>query len=287
MKNTKFITCAALVGALLYSSTALAEGANHMKDINIEQSYIYTVSPGEPSMESTTASGLKVSIWVDQKDITYAPGEQIAIFAKANQDAYLTIIDVGTSGKVVQIFPNQYHPDNFIKKDEVVRIPELTDGFNYQISGPNGTELIKAIVSTNPGSIYGDAAKSFQAYGPFSQSNLPAKALQKDLIVTLNSTHENQWAHYNKVIYIRGSNTAAPVSATGAQAEALRAEVALGLTKAQIQAIQKTLKSKGLYSGSIDGIIGQKTRAAIRRWQENAGFNASGYIDQATFDRLI
>ena len=37
---------------------------------------------------------------------------------------------------------------------------------------------------------------------------------------------------------------------------------------------QEALKEKGYYDGPIDGIIGPKTRAALRRYQQEQGLNS-------------
>lgn len=292
MKKKIMLPLAATLTVLLAQSVM---AAGMPRDIIPEQEDIYTVSPGGGggSQGSVATNGLKVSLWVDQSDITYYPGEEIVISAKANRDAYLTIIDVGTSGTVRQLFPNKHQTNNFVRKGQIIQIPSRHAGYKYRIQGPEGTELIKAIVTSEPVNIYGKSANSFQSEGPFSKSTQSATAISKDIVIELDQQATGAWAHYNKVIYIKNNHSGVnqtPPNVTPVQGDAqaaYQAERALHLTYSQIRAIQKTLRSKGYYHGKIDGIIGKGTRRAIRQWQRNAGLRVTGYIDKETFNRLI
>jgi lipoprotein-anchoring transpeptidase ErfK/SrfK len=49
---------------------------------------------------------------------------------------------------------------------------------------------------------------------------------------------------------------------------------------------QLALVRRGISSGSLDGVIGSQTRAALRAFQESEGLRASGEMDAATLERL-
>lgn len=53
-----------------------------------------------------------------------------------------------------------------------------------------------------------------------------------------------------------------------------------------VRQIQTELQSMGLYNGQIDGIVGPKTRSALRQYQQQQGLTVTGEIDQATLERL-
>lgn len=50
--------------------------------------------------------------------------------------------------------------------------------------------------------------------------------------------------------------------------------------------IQKALAEAGFYKGAIDGIIGAKTRAAIRSFQEEHGLSVDGLVGLKTWEKL-
>lgn len=59
-----------------------------------------------------------------------------------------------------------------------------------------------------------------------------------------------------------------------------------GSTGAEVKAIQETLKDRGLYSGSIDGIYGSGTQAAVKKFQKQQGLTADGIAGPLTLKRL-
>jgi peptidoglycan hydrolase-like protein with peptidoglycan-binding domain len=50
--------------------------------------------------------------------------------------------------------------------------------------------------------------------------------------------------------------------------------------------IQTALKNAGFYSGSIDGKIGPKTKAAIEEFQKSKGLTADGKVGPKTWQAL-
>lgn len=54
----------------------------------------------------------------------------------------------------------------------------------------------------------------------------------------------------------------------------------------QVLAVQLALARRGLSSGSLDGVIGSQTRAALRVFQRQEGLPATGVIDELTLTRL-
>jgi membrane-bound lytic murein transglycosylase B len=58
------------------------------------------------------------------------------------------------------------------------------------------------------------------------------------------------------------------------------------LSRAQMRALQQALQSQGFDSGSIDGVLGPATRAALRQWQRSVGLPADGYPTLVHLERL-
>jgi lipid-binding SYLF domain-containing protein len=58
------------------------------------------------------------------------------------------------------------------------------------------------------------------------------------------------------------------------------------LSSAEIKKAQEALQAKGYYTGRIDGIIGPKTRQAIRDYQASEKIQVTGFLDAETASRL-
>jgi hypothetical protein len=100
----------------------------------------------------TQLSTLTIKLWTNRAvGATYYPGENIYLYFKTSQDAYITIYDYTTDGKLRMIFPNSFQQNNFVRANNVYVIPN--PNYNFVISGPNGREVIEAIASTSPGVI--------------------------------------------------------------------------------------------------------------------------------------
>ncbi len=51
--------------------------------------------------------------------------------------------------------------------------------------------------------------------------------------------------------------------------------------------LQQSLNSKGLDAGPVDGMIGEKTRQALQKYQSQNGLNGSGQVDRQTLAALL
>lgn len=108
------------------------------------------------------ASAFKIEVWTEKGDfhqgardisvipktIAYRIGDKINLYFRAEKDCYLTLINYGTSGKLTVLLPNSLFQDNFIEGGRIYAIPGEDYRFDYILSGPSGTERIKAIGTT-------------------------------------------------------------------------------------------------------------------------------------------
>lgn len=70
--------------------------------------------------------------------------------------------------------------------------------------------------------------------------------------------------------------TAVPVAAPPVVADPLSA----------VRQAQERLNQLGYAAGTADGLVGPKTRAALRRFQQEKGLKVTGVLDAATADKL-
>jgi hypothetical protein len=88
-----------------------------------------------------------IAVTAKKKKAGYPIGQKIVVGFRASRDCYLTLLNIGTSGKLTVLFPNSLHPDNFIQAGRDYRIPEATDDFEYELQGPPGMEKLKAVAT--------------------------------------------------------------------------------------------------------------------------------------------
>ncbi len=116
------------------------------------------VPPKVPSEVKALASSKLIAI-VPNKIITvtmnkpngseYKPKEIIWFKVKTAVSGYLYILDIPSSGKITQLFPNYYQKNNFVKAG-LHKIPSSSK-YRFRVSGTkSGIELVEFILSTRP-----------------------------------------------------------------------------------------------------------------------------------------
>ncbi|WP_372836680.1 peptidoglycan-binding protein [Puniceibacterium confluentis] len=78
-----------------------------------------------------------------------------------------------------------------------------------------------------------------------------------------------------------------PSAKSQAQARAEASEAALNLNVVARRLAENRLESLGLKPGEVDGVFDEKTRRAIRRYQDARSLDVTGYLDQVTVVRLL
>jgi rare lipoprotein A len=66
----------------------------------------------------------------------------------------------------------------------------------------------------------------------------------------------------------------------------LSAAQAPALTEDQIKQAQEALKTEGFPPGAVDGVVGRRTREALRAYQTREGLPPTGVLDEPTLSRL-
>ena len=162
---TAVLACMLALGSFTWTPVVRAAGDDpEARDLSVQQKAVFTVQAPAPQA-SESSEALSVVAWVDHEDNTYAVGEAVRLFVRANKDAYLTVLNVGPSGSTTLLYPNATQTDTHVRAGQVVEIPGRDSGVSIRVSGPVGRELIKVIASTSPAPVF-EGAK-LTGGGPF------------------------------------------------------------------------------------------------------------------------
>lgn len=102
------------------------------------------VAPAPPAADDAIA----VRLWAEKT--RYRMGERLALNFETSRDAFLTIVNVGTSGEVTILFPNRFSGGHGVKAGRTYRIPEASDSYELELKGPAGVELVYALLTLKP-----------------------------------------------------------------------------------------------------------------------------------------
>ena len=238
----------ALLAAGAFALASAAQAADEdpaARDLTVEQTAVYTIQAPAPA--AAAPERLDVVAWVDHADNTYAVGETVRLFVKASKDAYLTVLNVGASGRTTILFPNAHQPEIRVPANQVVEVSPPESGARIQVGGPTGRELIKVIASTNRTPLF-TAMKTTEA-GPYTALDTDTRSVARDLQVTMD-TKADEWDEYNKVITTIASRPAAVVPMAPAPADTAWPAPPLGLRVATGKPVYRMGEPVSVYASA-------------------------------------
>ena len=162
-----------LLGA--YCLPALGDDAA-MRLLTVEQDQAVQAVAARPATLVVTTS-------FDHASMTYAGGEHVRIIVTCAEDAYVTVLNVGPSGEVTQLYPNAFQTDPHVSAHAPLEV--ASGGAHIVVGPPYGAELIQVIASTQP--IEAIPAAELQKQGAFSVVRGGAKRSLRLLEVIVES----------------------------------------------------------------------------------------------------
>ena len=236
--------CLALASA---AAPAAQGGDPAARDLTVEQTAIYTVQASAPAAAAAAPERLDVVAWVDHADNTYAIGETVRLFVKASKDAWITVLNVGASGRTTVLFPNAHQPEIRVPANQVVEVSPPGSGPGIRVVGPTGRELIKVVATTNRTPLF--AAMKTADAGPWKTFQADTRSVARDLQVTMD-TKADEWDEYNKVITTIAARPAAVVPMAPAPAGAAWPSPPFGLRVAADKPVYRMGEPVSLYASA-------------------------------------
>jgi TolB-like protein len=134
-------------------------------------------------MEPVREGEIRVELWSDKP--SYKIGETMTLHFRTNKDCYVTILDVGTSGKVHILYPNRFSGGGKVLAGKTYSIPGRNDGYVIMVEGFPGIEVVRAIATLTP---MAATEVDFSKFGGvFKEVDQPA-VLTRDLNIVAKKT---------------------------------------------------------------------------------------------------
>jgi hypothetical protein len=152
MFKSSITTAAVAAGALAglfwmgpsFGQSPEDQEADMVRDLTVAQKPIFQFGLAQ------VPNRIEVEAWVDNPHLTYAIGQPVRIIVRPHQDAYITIVDVGSSGRVSVLYPNHFQRDARVRARSTVMIPSDRADWQVNVGGPAGIDLIQVIASQKP-----------------------------------------------------------------------------------------------------------------------------------------
>ncbi|NLC55660.1 MAG: DUF4384 domain-containing protein [Armatimonadetes bacterium] len=99
---------------------------------------------------------VRLSFDRETNPVYYFGRDKVNFRVQADRDCYITVLDIGTSGKVTVLFPNRFHPDNRVRAGQTYVLPSPDrPTFQIAVSPPVGREMVKVIATEEPVNLTG------------------------------------------------------------------------------------------------------------------------------------
>ncbi|MCP3950793.1 MAG: DUF4384 domain-containing protein [Desulfobacterales bacterium] len=131
-------------------------------------------SGGQPDRLSAThldpQAPLTVRVWTSKKE--YKSGEHILVYMQGNRDFYARIVDITSSGDIIQLLPNEFRQQDRFEAGRTYQIPGEGDRFDLKVTPPFGEDRIVVYASEVPlGSVnMNSAGAGLGAFGGSQES---------------------------------------------------------------------------------------------------------------------
>ena len=118
----------------------------------VKAEVVYDLKPkkSQASLPATMGKDapLTVRVWTPKKE--YKAGESMEIYVQGNRDFYARIVDITSSGEIIQLLPNDYRKIDSFEAGKLYRIPDQTDHFDLEVTAPYGEDRIVVYASEVP-----------------------------------------------------------------------------------------------------------------------------------------
>lgn len=102
----------------------------------------------QKSLAENPNATLSARLWLEKQE--FRTNEEIRMFVQGNKDFYALITYKNASGDLLQLLPNPYRPENYLKAGVVYQIPSKNDRFKLTVNAPFGKETIILHAATMP-----------------------------------------------------------------------------------------------------------------------------------------
>lgn len=116
----------------------------------VAQQPVFLPPPASQIVVETKDSRETGNISLSTDKSQYHIGEQLGINFSVDEPMYVRVAVINSKGEVDTLFPNPYQSDNYCKPGKKYKIPSAGADFTLDISGPVGSDKIRAVASKKP-----------------------------------------------------------------------------------------------------------------------------------------
>jgi hypothetical protein len=160
------------------------------RDLTIDQRPVYQYVQQQQAQQAQRPAQLRVPVaaWTDRVDATFRIGEPVTISVRPQRDAYITVLNIGSSGRATVLFPNQIQRESRVRSGQALTLGGPGAGYQIVPQGPAGVEMVHVVATTRPLSLPELNQLAAQpGASPFLSLGRSGEDVARDLAVQVNS----------------------------------------------------------------------------------------------------
>ncbi|UCH25543.1 MAG: PEGA domain-containing protein [Trueperaceae bacterium] len=122
---------------------------------------------------------------------SYQIGERISIGVRVSESSFVYLYSVKSNGQVVQILPNRFDQDNFVRAGETRRFPPSGARYSFTVDGPRGVDKVIAVASRSR--LNTDRLARFEANASFATSNIGQDGFAGAFSIVVEPIGQRDW----------------------------------------------------------------------------------------------
>jgi len=91
-----------------------------------------------------------VQVWTNRGESPYPSGETVRVMFQTEQDAFVTVLQVDTDGRVRVLFPREPWEDNFARSRRVYEVPDAGAPSGFRADDDPGQGYLFAVAAPDP-----------------------------------------------------------------------------------------------------------------------------------------
>ena len=135
MRSPNLVRICIVAWLMVSTGAATAQGTQDLqpqleRDLSVAQKPIFDI------VQLQGTGRVDVDAWVDNPSLTYPVGRPLRVMVRPRHDFYITVVDVGSSGRVAILFPNHFQQSSRVRAGATVAIPSDRAPWQIKVGGP-------------------------------------------------------------------------------------------------------------------------------------------------------
>lgn len=162
----------------------ISEKADHEQNIIQKHEVSFESLVEKVKMLGRKREAAFFQLWTDKSE--FKIGDSISYHFESEKDCYVLVLNLTTSGDLIQVFPNKFNSSQFVQKNTKYLIPENPLDIRLEVTGPPGKDEILVLAGEVPFDLFSATYEN----QPFFELNKENQVLSDKIISNIQTAEK-------------------------------------------------------------------------------------------------